>query len=190
MKRVVSIVLLLVVAVALPAAASTFLAMSQKDLLQHSEAVVQGQVLKVSSFWNSTGQIIVTEALVRVEETVAGSAPSVVVLRTFGGSVGGFTVEAIGFPTFRVNERMLLFLGPEKDGAASVIGYQQGQFRIVRNRAGEELAVPAVDGGSSILSPKGGVAPNTLAVPLAALKESIRAEARQVGLLHQVKDQN
>src|SRR5262245_54242949 len=126
MKRVLSVGLLLALAAALPVAASTFLWMSQKDLLQHSQAVVQGQVLKVSSFWNSTGQIIVTEALVRVEETVAGEAPAVVVLRTFGGTVDGFTVEAAGFPTFRLNERLLLFVGPDKNGDTGVVGYQQG----------------------------------------------------------------
>ena len=188
MKRVLSVGLLLAMAAALPAAASTFLAMSQKDLLQQSQAVVQGQVLKVSSFWNATGQIIVTEAMVRVEETIAGEAPAVIVLRTFGGTVDGYTVEAFGFPTFRINERLLLFVGPEKDGVQSVVGYQQGQFRILRNRAGQELAVPAVDGGSTLLSPHGGVTPSTLAVPLATLKDGIRAEARQVGLLNRVQD--
>ena len=190
MKRVLSVGLLLVMAAALPAAASTFLAQSQADLLRHSTAVVQGQVLKVSSFWNSTGQIIVTEALVRVDETVAGEAPSVVVLRTFGGTVDGYTVEAHGFPTFRVNERLLLFVGPDKNGDTGVVGYQQGQFRIVVNQAGEELAVPAVDGGATILSPNGGLAPRTLAVPLATLKDGIRATARQVGLLNQVQAQD
>lgn len=189
MKRVLSVGLLLAMAVALPAAASTFLAMSQKDLLQHSQAVVQGQVLKVSSFWNATGQIIVTEAMIRVDETIAGEAPTVLVVRTFGGTVDGFTVEAAGFPTFRLNERLLLFVGPEKDGAQSVVGYQQGQFRIVRNH-GQELAVPAVDGGATLLSPRGGVTPSTVAVPLATLKDGIRAEVRQVGLLNQVKAQD
>lgn len=189
MKRVVvSVGLLLALAVALPVGASTFLAMSQKQLLQHSQAVVQGRVLQVSSFWNPTGQVIVTEALVQVEEAIAGEAPAVVVLRTFGGTVDGFTVEAHGFPKFRANERLLLYISPEKDGAASVVGYQQGQFRILRNQGGEELAVPTVDGGATFLTPRGGVAPRTVAVPLAAFKESIRAEARQVGLLHQVKD--
>jgi hypothetical protein len=186
----VSVGLLLAWAVDLPVGASTFLAMSHKQLLQISQAVVQGRVLQVNSFWNPTGQIIVTEALLQVEEAIVGEAPSVVVLRTFGGTVDGFRVEAHGFPTFQVNDRLLVYISPEKDGAASVIGYQQGQFRILRNQTGEELAVPTVDGGATFLTPRGGVAPRSLALPLAEFKQSIRAEARQVGLLHQVKAQD
>lgn len=189
MKRVVvSVGLLLALAVALPAAASTFLAMNQKELLQQSEAVVQGQVLQINSFWERTGSVIVTEALVRVEEAVVGDAPSVVVVRTFGGTVDGYTVEAHGFPRFRANDRLVIFLGPEKDGAASVVGYQQGQFRVVRNQAGAEIAVPTVDGGANLLTTDGRPVPRAQAVPLATLKDSIRADAGRVGLRN--RDQN
>jgi hypothetical protein len=189
MKRaVVSVGLLLALAVALPAAASTFLAMSQKDLLQHSTRVVQGEVLQVNSFWEPEGRLIVSEALVRVEEAVVGEAASVVVVRTFGGTVDGFTVEAHGFPTFRVNERLLLFLGAEKDGAAEVVGYQQGQFRVVRNRVGEEIAVPAVDGGANLLTVDGRPLPRLQAMPLAALKDSIRADVRSLGPVNRVSE--
>jgi hypothetical protein len=98
--------------------------MSQQDLVRASAAVIQGQVIKVSSFWEPTGRIIVTEALVKVEEKIYGEAPSVVVVRTFGGTVGDFTVEAHGFPKFRLNERLLVYLEPEKDGVSRVAGYQ------------------------------------------------------------------
>lgn len=189
MKRaVVSVGLLLALAVALPAAASTFLAMDQKALLQHANLVIQGQVLQVNSFWEPEGRLIVSEALVRVEESVVGDAPSVVVVRTFGGTVDGFTVEAHGFPRFRVNERLLLFLGAEKDGAAQVVGYQQGQFRVIRNRAGEEIAVPAVDGGANYLTVDGRPLPRLQSVPLAALKDSIRADVRSLGPVNRFQE--
>jgi hypothetical protein len=124
MKRLVSIGLLLLSVAAVPAGASTFFKMSQQDLVRASAAVIQGQVIKVSSFWEPTGRIIVTEALVKVEEKIYGEAPSVVVVRTFGGTVGDFTVEAHGFPKFRLNERLLVYLEPEKDGVSRVAGYQ------------------------------------------------------------------
>ena len=54
MKRLVSIGLLMVVA-AMPAGASTFLKMTQKDLVRDSAAVVKGQVIKVNSFWTRDG---------------------------------------------------------------------------------------------------------------------------------------
>ena len=52
---------------AVPAAASTFLAMTQHELVAQSDAVVQGKVLKVSSFWSPSGRVIMSEALVQVE---------------------------------------------------------------------------------------------------------------------------
>jgi hypothetical protein len=179
MKRLMSIGLLLV-AVAVPLSASTFLKMSQRDLVRDSAAVVQGQVLKVSSFWDPTGKVIMTEALVQVQEKVLGNSPSVVVVRTFGGTVNGYTIEAHGFPKFRTSERVLLYLEAEKDGASRVAGYQQGQFRIVTDKAGVEFAVPAVD-GADLVTPDGRFAAPVKTLRLDVLKDSIRNEARQSG---------
>lgn len=182
MKRLVSMgVLLLLVAAALPVGASTFLRMTPQQMVRDSAAVVQGEVLKVNSFWDAAGRIIVTEALVQVEEKVFGEAPSVVVVRTFGGTVNGYTVEAHGFPKFQASERVLLYLEAEKGGASRVTGYQQGQFRIVRDKAGVEYAVPTVDEGGSIVTLDGRAAAPAKAVRLDLLKESIRNEARRAG---------
>ncbi len=180
MKRLMSIGLLLL-AVAVPMSASTFLRMTQGELVRGSAAVVQGQVLKVSSFWDASGRVIMTEAQIQVEEKVFGNAPSVVVVRTFGGTVDGYTVEAQGFPTFRAKERLLLYLEAEKDGASRVAGYQQGQFRIVRDQAGVEFAVPTVDANTTLLSRDGRPAAKAQPVRLDVLKNSIRSEARQAG---------
>lgn len=182
MKRLVSIGVLLVVAAAIPVGASTFLRMTPSQLVSGSAAVVQGEVLKVSSFWDRSGRIIVTEALVQVEEKILGDAPSVVVVRTFGGTVNGYTVEAIGFPKFKAKERLVLYLEAEKDGASRVTGYQQGQYRIVRDQAGVEYAMPTVDEGASIITPDGRPGPLPKAVRLDLFKDSIRTEAHRAGL--------
>jgi hypothetical protein len=181
MKRLVSIGVLLLLVAALPVGASTFLRMTPQEMVRGSAAVVQGEVLKVSSFWEPSGRIIVSEALVQVHEKILGEAPSVVVVRTFGGTVNGFTVEAHGFPKFRANERVLLYLEPEKDGASRVTGYQQGHFRIVRDKAGVEYAVPTVDDGGGIVTRDGRPAAPAKAVRLDLLKDSIRDEARRAG---------
>jgi hypothetical protein len=154
--------------------------MTQKDLIHDSAAVVQGHVLKVSSFWDPTGRIVMSEALVRVEEKVFGDAPSVVVVRTFGGRVGDFVVEAHGFPKFQVNDHLLLFLEPEQDGATRITGYQQGQFRVVQDKAGALLAVPAFD-GANLLTKDGRAAAPAKTMSLDELKASIRNDARRAG---------
>ncbi len=181
MKRLVSGVLLLALVAAAPAVASTFLAMDQGSLVAEADAVIQGRVLKVESFWEPTGTIIVTEAMVEVEETVVGRTPTVVRVKTFGGEVNGFYVDAHGFPTFAADERLLLFLEEDGEDTLRVTGYQQGQYRLVPGKDGAELAVPAVDEGASLFSADGRQAPAPATLPLVELKDQIRAEARRLG---------
>ncbi len=167
----------LAVALALPVGASTFLFTPQRDLVRDATAIVEGRVLSTSSFWNETGQVIVTEAVFQVEEKLLGDAPSILVVRTFGGRVGNFVVEASGFPTFQKGERQLLFLESDEGGRNRVLGYQQGQFRIESDAAGAEMARPAVDAGSTFV----GQAAPAKALSLSALKSSILRDARSLG---------
>jgi hypothetical protein len=180
MKRLVSLGLLLALA-AVPVGASTFLKMTQKDLVRESAAVIQGEVVQVNSFWEPTGTIIVTEALVKVEDLVFGKAPSVVVVRTAGGEVDGFYIEAHGFPQFKAGERVLLFLEPERDGYNRVAGHQQGHFHVIRDKAGVEQAVPTFVHADGLVGADGRPAGLQKSLPLDALKDSIRAEARRAG---------
>lgn len=180
MKRFVCLALL-ALALAVPASASTFLAMSRGELIAQSDAVIQGEVLQVNSFWTPSGRIIATEAMVRVTETIVGQAPSVVVVRTFGGTVGGYTVEAHGFPKFEKGQQVLLFVDNQGDGTAEVTGYRQGQFRIVRTREGYDVAVPTVENGVRLLTRDGRTAPRPQVVRLDTLKAEIRAGALRVG---------
>ena len=170
----------LALAVAVPAGASTFIGMTTDELVAASDAVVQGEVLQVHSYWNKSGRIIVTEALVRVTDNILGDAPTVVIMRTFGGTVEGFTVEAHGFPTFQKGQELLLFLDNQADGSAEVTGYRQGEYRIVRTKAGV-MAVPTVENGVRLLTRDGQAAPRPQALRLDTLKSQIRAGAQRVG---------
>ena len=60
-----------------------------------------------------------------------------------------------------------------------VTGYQQGQFRIVRDKAGVDYAVPTYEGSARILTPDGRTAAPAKTVRLDVLKQSILSEARQ-----------
>ena len=175
MKRLLGLgVVALLLAVVVPAAASTFIALSHHELVSQSDAVIQGRVLKVSSFWSPSGRVIMSEALVQVEEKVRGNAPTVVKVRTFGGTVGGYTVEAHGFPKFAVDERLVLFLQNANE-TAEVTGYQQGQWRIVNDK-GVEMAVPTVDGGAMLLGRDGRPVAAQKALRLDTFKDMIRAD--------------
>lgn len=174
-KRLLSLVAVATL-VALPLSASTFIAMSETELLASSQAVVQGKVLDVRSFWNDDRTAILTEARVLVDELVAGEAPSVVVVKTFGGQVGDIVIEAHGFPTFQAGEQVLLYLSPDGDDFR-VTGYRLGQFRV-RDTAKGRLAVPTVEEGVRFFTREGELAPLPRAESLELLKERIRERER------------
>ena len=88
---------LLVIGIGSSLGASTFVAMSEKDLIASSDAVVRGQVVSVESFWNGDHTLIISEAVFEVESVIVGSASRYVTLRTAGGTVDENTVKAIGF---------------------------------------------------------------------------------------------
>lgn len=157
---------------ALPLCASTFVAMDEEELLASSAAVVEGRVLDVRSFWNDDRTAIVSEARVLVDELVAGEAPNVVVVRTFGGEVGDLAIVAHGFPTFQSGEQVLLYLSQDGEGYR-VTGYRLGQYSI-RDTPKGRLAVPTLEEGVRLFTPGGQLAPRPRAESLDLLKERIR----------------
>lgn len=166
------------------AEASTFVHMSRGELSRKAGAVITGEVLQVSSFWDEGNRVIVSEAMVRVEDHVLGDTASLVKVRTWGGTVDGFTVEAHGFPVFHRGERVLLFLENDRREADlhRVLGYQEGHYRLVRDaKSGRELAVPTVDGGAHLVTADGRPAPAPRTLPLEELRNEIRQHAERGG---------
>ncbi len=161
---------------AIPATASMFIHMSPAELVTQADSMIQGRVVDLASFWSESGRLIVTEATIEVEETLIGDAPSTVTVRTFGGEVGDIKVEAPGFPTFEKGERVLLFLKAEPaDGSLRVLGYRQGQFRLVTRRDGVTLAVPMVEDDVRLLDRDGRPAPEARSVEVGQFKQRVLA---------------
>lgn len=175
MRRWTPLVLSLLLLAAIPASGSTFVAMSQDELVAQSDAVVVGEVLKVQSFRDETGRLIVSEAIVQVKETLTGSADSVVVVRTVGGTVDGYTVVAHGFPKFDAGERVVLFLANRDGDTSEVVGYRLGQYKLLVNRRGIEVAVPTLERGVQLLTHEGAPAPRPRALTLDALRSEVRS---------------
>jgi hypothetical protein len=160
---------------ALPAAASTFLNMTPRQLTREADAVIVGRVLQVHSFWNQDASMILTDVTIAVDETIRGEAPGIVHVRTFGGTVGNFRIEAHGFPEFSRNERVLLFLQQDdEDGTTRVLGYRQGLYRIVRDHSGVEVAMPSVEPGVRYLNMDGSQAGPARPVKLREFRSFIR----------------
>ena len=174
MKRILMSFALVALLASVPVSASTFAAMSDEALVAASQAVVVGDVDQVYSYWNEDGTAILTEAVVHVDRVLAGSAPAQVTVKTFGGQVADFRIEAEGFPTFRQGERTVLFLAAQADGTYRVTGYQLGQYRVAPGADGVPTAVPTLERGVRLLFKDGTAAPAPKALPLEALARRVR----------------
>lgn len=176
MKRLCLCGVLACALLAAPAGASTFIAMSDLELVAGSDAVVVGEVLYTYSYWNPEGTLIFTDAVLHVQESIVGQASGLVAVRTPGGQIADFGVEAHGFPSFEEGQRQVLFLHQTSEGTMAVTGFQQGQYRVVRRSDDVDVAIPALR-GVRLLQADGQPAPAPRAVPLEQLKQTIRIQA-------------
>jgi hypothetical protein len=83
------------------------------------------------------------------------TGPDTLVVREVGGTVDGYTQEAIGFPAIRRGENVVLFLSRWDNGAEYRIhAYNQGKF-LVKSRGGVEVLVedPLKQGEGRLESP-------------------------------------
>lgn len=170
---------LLALLVCTPLAASSFLALSQDELVAASSAVVQGKVVETRSYWNQDRTLIWTEAVIEVEERLAGDTPGLVRVQAPGGTIGDLRIEAVGFPTFETNERLIVFLEPQGERTL-VTGHRQGQWRIEKDAAGREIAQPAVDSDVMLISRSGQKLPPPEPKALDRFKNEIREAAHRL----------
>ena len=165
------------------ASASTFVAMDSLELIENSDRVVQGEVISITSFWDDSGRLIVTEATVAVTENIAGTGNSSVIrVRTPGGRVGPLRVEAAGFPQFRRGQTVVLFLESEEGrDFERVVGFQQGHFEVVNRDDGVTLAVPQIDSNARYFYRNGTRMANPRSMELGAFKSLVRNTDRAIG---------
>jgi hypothetical protein len=142
MHRRSLILVSLLLALAVPLSASQFIDMPFDQVAREATYVVKGQVVDTWSAWNTSHDVIYTYATVRVSRyfgEIAG--PDTLMVREVGGTVDGYTQEAIGFPALRRSENVVLFLSQWEDGGDYRIhAFNQGKY-LVRERNGFEVLV-------------------------------------------------
>ena len=174
-----TLTLLLALAASQQAAATTLMRMS---LLQLSQAA--GQVVRARCIGNSTGWDageIWTFTSFAVEEAWRGSAPPQISVRLLGGRIGNITSTVSGVPRFSAGEEVILFLEPTPRGDFSIVSWEQGTFRILRDgRSGEEIAVqdtasfPVFDPATRRFAPSG-----IRSLPVATLRARVESAVRE-----------
>ncbi|MDP9192129.1 MAG: hypothetical protein M3P06_10565 [Acidobacteriota bacterium] len=142
MHRRSLILVSLLLALAVPLSASQFIDMTFDQVARESQYVVRGQVIETWSAWDDAHEVIYTYATVHVSRyfgEIAG--PDVLMVREVGGTVDGYTQEAIGFPAIRRGEQVVLFLSRWEDSSDYRIhAFNQGKY-LVRERGGFEVLV-------------------------------------------------
>jgi hypothetical protein len=143
MRRTLSLVTLLLIVSALPLSASQFIEQSFDQIARESSYIVRGNVQNTWSAWDDAHEVIYTYATVRVNRYFGeATGPDTIVVREVGGTVDGYTQEAVGFPALRTGESVVLLLARWEDSADYRIhAYNQGKYLVKLNRAGMEVLI-------------------------------------------------
>jgi len=121
----------MMVTTAATASATTLLRMSLAKMAQTAKVIVRARCVGSSTNWDA-GEIW-TFTTFDAEETWRGSVAGRFTLRLLGGRLGNLTSSVSGVPRFRAGEDVILFLEPTARGDFSVVGWEQGTFRIGRD---------------------------------------------------------
>lgn len=170
MRRSLSLVTLLLIVSAFPLSASQFIHQSFDQVARDASLIVRGTVENSWSAWDDSHEIIFTYATVRVSRYFGeATGPDTIVIREVGGTVDGYTQEAIGFPVIRNGENVVLLLSRWEDAAEYRIhAYNQGKYLVKFNGAQEILIEDPVKQGDSRLGSDREHGPRTNAVDATA----------------------
>ena len=138
-RRTLSLLTLLLALSALPLSASQFMEVPFDQVVRESAYVVKGTIGETWSAWDASHEVIFTYATVRVDRYFGESTgPDTLLVREVGGTVDGYTQEAIGFPAIRRGENVVFMLSRWEDSTDYRIhAFNQGKY-LVRNRGGVE----------------------------------------------------
>lgn len=168
-----------VLSLARPSGATTVVPMRPRDLVQASIGAVRGQVTAIAAARDGVTGAISTYVTLAVDEVLFGPLPGgELVLREAGGRVGAREEWTFGSPTYRVGERVLVFLAANADGTLRTAEMAMGKFalsdafggtRAVRDLSRDVLVLDPATG-----RPRAGAKDD---LPLAALRTVSRARA-------------
>jgi hypothetical protein len=142
MQRRSLILVSLLLALAVPMSASQFIELPFDQVARESAFVVRGNVISTWSAWDASHETIFTYATVRVSRYFGDTTgPDTLMVREVGGTVDGYTQEAVGFPAIRRGEQVVLMLAKWEDGSEyRMHAFNQSKY-LVRNRNGVEVLV-------------------------------------------------
>ena len=149
----------------MPVLGSVVLQMDLDELVEDSDAIIQGEVEAVYSQWDQEKKLIFTYASIRVDESLKGESRRSLLIRQMGGTVGALTLTVAGMPEFQENSNVIVFLKDSGNGTFQVVGMNQGRYVILENFAVSNLS------GVDLMNPKTGLVSGASVVKKVGLEE-------------------
>jgi Matrixin len=165
------------------ASATTFIAMSEEDLAEHSDAALIGLVTRIESVGDEETQGVHTLVSIAADQVLFGDvSQGEVVLREIGGRLGERIEWTYGSPQYRVGEEVLVFVDVAPDGSLRTTSMAMGKFSLHRDGAGTTVATRVLGEGAALFDPATGrfvADPAAEERQLAPLAERIRSLGRE-----------
>lgn len=161
---------------ALPASATTMIALDVPTLSRQASLIVTGRVTRVESRMTADQSRIVTDIDIEVAETLKGEFRKTLTLVQTGGTVGDRSQKMHGLATFTQGEEVLLFLEPRGSQRFATVGMAQGKFLIQRASDGQDTVRADPEAQGALIDAVTGQRVNakTAPWPLSELKRQVR----------------
>lgn len=125
-----------------PSTATVMPRLSLRDLVGSAQRIFIGTALRAKSRWTDDGRFIVTDTVVRIDQSLDGAAASggTVIVSELGGSVDGIGLRVAGSTELPLGQQVLLFAQGASTGPLRVVGMRQGAYLLARDAQGRTLA--------------------------------------------------
>lgn len=178
-----AVVLAAVASIVAPAGATTLIRQGLDELVAANRAIVVGEVLDASSYWNEDHTFILTDVRIAMHDVLKGDVRDrELTVTLMGGAIGDLTTLIVGGAELIPGNSYVLFLNEEKlpgvERALTVRDLSQGAFDIRMGRDG--LRAVSQANNHPLLPDRGGYseAPGGMeGLPLNSMMRSIRETA-------------
>lgn len=126
---------------AAPVSATTLVYDNDAELAWQSQAVVLGKVISVAPEYEPAMHSVRTRVTIALESLVGGQVQGgTIELTELGGDVPGLSEKVFGAPSYRVGERVLIFLQRDARGRLHTTGLSAGKYTVEASSTGMWVA--------------------------------------------------
>jgi hypothetical protein len=141
MKRAWAFCSLLFLLASGTAFSTTVIPLSFDRIFSDADLIFVGEVVALQSSWETRAESrsIVTLVTFDVSAVLKGQVGLRTQLTFLGGTIGDLTEQVSDMPQFKIGDRDVLFVSPERYAASPLVGFSQGRFRVQTDASGNSV---------------------------------------------------